>query len=317
MKLINTVVTVVFLLASQFAYSGDEIDQTLEVTATGEVAIENLRGKVKIVGWQQNKVHVSGELDDKAKGYEFETDDGYTIFKVKMPRNMKSRQFKNTQGSDLTIKLPVDSKVTFESVNGDVTVSDVKGGAKIHTVNGNIKATSLNKRIELTTVNGNINAKKLDGKFQLSTVNGRVKDRDSTGKAHFETVNGSINSNTQAKSITVENVNGSIDLDLPKVAELEIATVNGEVDAKLVLLADAQIDITSVSGSTDLNLSGEIGGDYRLNSHAGGRIRNALTDDAVKKQKYGPSRSARFSIAGGDAKVEITSVSGDISIDGK
>jgi DUF4097 and DUF4098 domain-containing protein YvlB len=296
--------------------AGEKIDEVLDVTACGQVSIENMRGTVEIVGWNKNQMSVTGELDEKAKGYTFETENGYTVFKVKVPKRMRGG-WKDEDGSQLKIFVPMGSNVEFESVNGDVSIKAVSGGANIHTVNGNVHAEALTKRIKLETVNGDIRAKGLEGKIKLATVNGKVIDHGSKGKVVYTTVNGSINSKSQATRVTVENVNGEIDLDLNTTDELDVSTVNGNVNASVGLSNDASINITTVSGNATLSVSGDVGGRFRLASHAGGRIKNRLTDDQVTKQKYGPARNLKFNMAGGDAKVEMTSVSGNLTIQKK
>lgn len=313
----SKLILIASLMLCTSAFAGETIDEVLDVGSNAQVSIESMRGEVHIVGWDKAQMSVSGELDDEAKGYTFESEDGFTVFKVKMPKRTKKRGWNNSKGSDLTIKLPKGANVRFESVNGNVSVKDVMGGSKIHTVNGNIEAESLAKRIKLDTVNGNIAADKLDGKIQLTTVNGRLKDINSKGTVSYNAVNGDITSRTAAAKVSAESVNGAIDLTLQTTEELEVSTVNGDVDAVVKLSDDGQVSITTVSGSARLKLSGNIGGRYRLNSHAGGSIRNKLTEDRVKKQKYGPGRSLKFRLNGGDGNIEMTSVSGNLSIEQK
>lgn len=304
----------VLLLTSIGLQAGEKIDEVREVSAAGQVNIESMRGVVKIVGWDKNQVSVSGELDDKASGYTFESENGFTEFKVNMPRKMRSS---GGDGSNLKIFVPFNSDLSFESVNGDVSVKEVSGGTSIHTVNGNIEATDLSRRIRLETVNGHIKANQLDGKIKLATVNGKLSDKNSKGKVQYETVNGAIDSNTEARRVYVENVNGEIDLNLKAVEELEISTVSGDVDASLSLSDDGSVNVTTVSGSAKLRFSGSVGGQFHLSAHAGGRIKNRLTDDEVKKQKYGPGRSLKFTKGGGNARVEMTSISGSLTIEEK
>ncbi len=314
-KALVRVMSVIVLLLSFNLQAGEKINEVVEAQSDGQVSIESMRGVVEIVGWEKNQVSVSGELDDKATGYTFKTENGFTVFKVNMPKNNRSSDWSRSDGSDLKIFLPVGSDLTFESVNGDVSVKAVSGGTNLHTVNGSIEAVELSGQIRLATVNGSIKSSQLNGKIKLATVNGRVKDENSKGKVHYETVNGKIIGNTQANRVYVENVNGKIELTLKQVEELEIGTVNGDIDASLSLTSDGNVNVTTVSGDAKLSFAGDVGGHFRLQSHAGGRIKNRLTDDAVKKQKYGPARSLKFSKEGGNAKVEMTSVSGNLTIE--
>jgi hypothetical protein len=297
------------------AFAGDKIDEVLDVSATGQVSIENMRGEVEIIGWSKSQVSISGELDDKALGYTFETENGFTIFKVKMPRNKRNSNWHRSDGSNLVIHLPIASELSFESVNGSVSITDVLGGTEAHTVNGNIQAKGLFKKVKLQTVNGNVYAKGLQGKIRLATVNGKVTDLGSKGRVRYSTVNGTVKIDSAASRVYVESVNGEIDLSLKTIEDLDVSTVNGEVDAALTLADDASISITTVSGSAYLKLAGEVGGRFRLSTHAGGRIKNKLTDDKVKKQKYGPARNLSFKIDGGSANVEMTTVSGNLTIE--
>ena len=318
MNVSKTFRTVALILGASFSlniFAGDKIDEVLDVSAGGQVAIENMRGEVAIIGWDKDQMAVSGELDDKALGYTFETDNGFTVFKVKMPRNKRNRNWRGSDGSNLTIHLPISSVLNFQSVNGDVSIKNVTGGTDAHTVNGSIQAIDLSKKIILQTVNGNVEASGLDGKIKLITVNGNVIDTGSKGRAMYNTVNGSIESDSEAIRVYVESVNGEIDLSLKTIEELDISTVNGEIDAVVTLTDDASVNMTTVSGSARLKLAGDVGGRFRLSSHAGGTIRNKLTDDKVKKQKYGPARNLNFKINGGNASVEMTTVSGNLTIE--
>lgn len=57
-------------ISSTFAFAGEKIDEVLSVSSNGKVIIENQRGDVKIKGWNKSEIKVTGELDDKAVGYE-------------------------------------------------------------------------------------------------------------------------------------------------------------------------------------------------------------------------------------------------------
>lgn len=303
------------LLVSMGLQASDKINEVLDVPNTGQVNIQSMRGTVKVIGWDKAQVSVTGELDEKATGYTFQSDNGFTVFKVKMPNQKRINGWNDSDGSDLIIYVPFDSDLTFESVSGDVSVKEVSGGTSVHTVNGSIDAQDLSRRIRLETVNGDIKASLLYGKVHLATVNGQISDKSSKGKIHYETVNGNIDSQTDASKVYVQNVNGEIELALKAIEDLEVSTVNGDIDASLSLADDGSVNVTTVSGSARLRFASTVGGKFRLSSHAGGRIKNRLTDDKVVKQKYGPASSLKFTKGGGNAKVQMTTVSGNLTIE--
>jgi DUF4097 and DUF4098 domain-containing protein YvlB len=300
-------------ISSTFAFAGEKIDETLSVSSNGKVIIENQRGDVQIKGWNKSEVKVTGELDDKALDYEFKSSGNRTIFKVKMPRQMRS--WNSGEGSNLVIYVPVNSDLDFEGVNVNVDISEVGGGSDIETVNGNISAHKLAGKINLTTVNGEIRSQVLNGKIHYETVNGSIHDTDSQGRLRFDAVNGDIETKTKAEDIRIENVNGEIQLHASLIQRLDISTVNGELDLSIPSFAnDARVQIETVSGNVELNLSEKASAKFEIESHAGGKIKNRLTNDKVNKPKYGPSSSLEFEMSGGKADIEIDTISGRINL---
>jgi len=313
-KLILSTITSSLLLFSGLTFAGEKIDESLMTTKDGRLSIDVMNGKVTIKTWDKNEVKVVGELDDDAEGYQFESNDkGRVIFKVEMPK----RRWANwdDSGSKLEFWLPENNNLRFEGVNADVDVENVLGGAKVNTVNGNVEAKSLKGRINLETVNGKIKTRSLEGKIKLNTVNGTIEDRNSSGDVNFETVNGDIDSDTSAADIDISNVNGDMELDLSLVKELEISTVNGDIDLELAIEDNSRIFISTVGGDADIKFNGTISADFNIEAHSGGDIRNKLTKDKVKRDRYGPGETLEFKVGSGTAEIEIETVGGDITIE--
>ncbi|OCQ19658.1 hypothetical protein A7985_19770 [Pseudoalteromonas luteoviolacea] len=294
--------------------AGDKIDQEIDIPKDGKVFIENQRGNVVIKTWDQAKFKVQGELDDAAKGYELVNKGNKTVFTVEMPSRVKGwgRQH---EGSELTIFMPKQSELVFEGVQVDVEASQLLAGAFIKTVNGDIKASQIDGKVRLETVNGDIDGTDLSGRVRYETVNGDIEDMNSAGKLRFTAVNGSIESKTSAQEVRLENVNGEVQFDIAALQELRLNTVNGEIEVRTKkLLPGARLNLESVSGDVDLYFPSDISARFDIDAHAGGKIINELSNDKVKKAKYGPSRELEFNVAGGDADIEIDTVSGRITL---
>jgi hypothetical protein len=63
------ILLVSLVLFSTAGWSGETIDETLDVKPEGRIYIELVRGDIVIKGWNKNQVKVSGELDDEAEDY--------------------------------------------------------------------------------------------------------------------------------------------------------------------------------------------------------------------------------------------------------
>lgn len=304
------------LMISQGALAGEKIDKNIAASSRGEIEIEVPRGTVTVTGWDKDSVQVSGELDDDMEKLVFERSGDRVEFKVKLP----SRWGKNygssaKSGSNLVIYVPKNSVLEFAGVNTDVTAEQLLGNSEIESVNGDITAKTLKNSIHLSTVNGAIDSTDLDGRIQLSTVNGRIKDRQSKGKLSIETVNGKIESQTAATEIESSNVNADMKLAIAAVTELKVETVNGDIEINIGKVeSGADLDFSSVSGNFAIAMPGDADIRADISAHAGGSISNQLTPDQVNKAKHGPSRSLKFSNGNGSAKLEISTVSGDITL---
>ena len=302
-------------LSPVLAWAGEAIDQSISVPSDGHIYIDNQRGNVVIKGWDKNELKVTGTLDDKAEGFLLENRGSRTDFVVNMPKSYNSNWDDNSEGSKLTIFMPVTSAVNFEGVSVDVKISELRSDARIGTVNGDIDAKQLVGNITLETVNGSIDALNLGGELRYQTVNGDIEDVDSQGQLMMTLVNGDVRSNTKAEDIRFENVNGDLTLRVNTLGKLSASTVNGELEVYVnELTKEAQIRAESVSGDFDLYLPMNISARFDIEAHAGGDISNALSSDKPLQAKYGPGESLHFNLGQGEAEVDITTISGDISL---
>jgi len=295
------------------AMAGQTINEQIDVPVNKRIFIENQRGDVRIEGWDKPQLKIEGELDDKAEGYRLEVEGSRVEFIVKMPRNL--RGWNNGDGSRLTIYMPKSSELEFAGVNVTVSAKELEAGAEIDTVNGDITVQKISGNMSFETVNGDVNAHDLNGDIRFETVNGEINDKNSQGALRFIAVNGDIKSKTKAQDVRLENVNGDIDFAFDAIKKLRINTVNGEAEVHInKLLADANIRFESVSGDAEFYFPADVSAKFEIEAHANGKIVNELSDDRATKAKYGPSSDLEFSINGGDADIEMDTISGRIEL---
>lgn len=297
-----------------FASAGEKINEQIEVPANKRIFIDNQRGDVRIEGWDKSQLQITGELDDKAQGYRLEVAGDRIEFIVKMPRN-NNNGWNSGDGSQLVIYMPNSSELEFTGVNATISAKNLIAGADIDVVNGDINLQNISGNITVDTVNGDVSAIGLKGDIRYETVNGEINDKDSQGTLRFTAVNGDIKSKTAAQEVRLENVNGDIDFAFQALKSLRISTVNGESEIHInELLKGAQITYESVSGDADFYFPTDVSARFEIEAHANGKIINELSDDKVKKAKYGPSSELEFAVNGGDADIEIDTISGRIEL---
>jgi DUF4097 and DUF4098 domain-containing protein YvlB len=306
------------LCLSWTALADENINRSLDVSKAPYVQIEHVNGSAKVIAWDKSEVKVIGTLGDSTENFIFEKDDNEVLIKVKVKNNHGWNNWGSDNGDDLEIFVPRQSKVYYSAVNADVELEKIRGGARVETVNGSIEAKELAGRIRLESVNGEITADSLEGDLKISTVNGSIDSRSSKGNEDsYESVNGSIEVFSESTEINVETVNGDIKLKLGKVSQLNLETVNGSTEAWLELENNGEIEASSVGGSIRLYLQSEVSARFDIEGHAGGGITNNLSADKMQKAKYGPNRWLKFSLNGGSAKVNVSTVSGRVKLDKK
>jgi len=298
------------LLFTPLSLAGEKVDASLDSDGVNAVTIENLSGEVTIIGWDKSSVTIKGELDDKAEELIFEQVGNTINIKVELP----NRSSWNSNGSELTIHMPSNIRMSFEGISSDVYLKNLNNDVNVKTVSGDIKATDLNEHIELSSVSGTIKSFKLKGKVNLSTVSGDIVDKDSSGRLQLQAVSGEITSQSTANEVFVNNISGNTELNLSKIDELRVSGVSGDTEISLHLQNNGVVKASSVSGEVELDLQNDVSADFRLKANAGGDLVNKLTDHKANRAKYGPSSKLYFQTGNAKGSVRVSTVSGDVVI---
>lgn len=312
MKSLRNCLSLVLFVIALPSLAGEKVNETMPLGNVNNISIENLRGSVVVLGVSGDKVSVIGELDDKAEGLTFEKSGSRIIIKVEVPEN--SRNGWGVDGSELTIEIPKQVRVSFKGVSSNIHISNFSQASEVQTVSGDIRAKNLEQHVELASVSGNIYSKNLSGKIRLSSVSGDIDDRNSKGRAHFKTVSGNITSSSRASEVSANSVSGDIELKLAKVDELIVSTVSGEFESQLLLNKDGLLKMSSVSGDLTVDFKNSVQASFNLKANAGGNIVNKLTSDKAMRAKYGPSSQLSFDTGNASASVRASTVSGRIEV---
>lgn len=308
-KLVWLVLTCLF---ASYAMAGDTVDEEVQASNNSRVKIENMRGKVEIVGWDEPKVSVKGKLDENVEDFIFEQSGNTIKVIVKMPK-VSGHKWRG-KGSDLVIRAPHGASIQFSGVSSDVVIENFTSGAEIKSVSGNIEAKSISDRVSLTTVSGKISSSDLSGKIKLSNVSGDITDQDSSGRMMIKNVSGDIESDGKVEDIMINTVSGDVELTLAEINDITAKSVSGKILTNMALRANSRVDFSSISGSILVDLDGDIDANFNVQSNSGGKIVNNISDHDVVKAKYGSKATLNFQQGNGSAQVRISSLSGSIKL---
>lgn len=305
------------LVLSSLNAFAESVNKTLDVSKESLIEIKHVNGKAKVIGWDKNQVKIEGELGERTEEFRFERNGKSVIIEIEIENDSGNWSWnsKGGRGDDLTIYVPHQSKVDYHSPNAELSIEGVFGGSDIDMINGDLRATNLKGRIRLETVNGDIRGTKLAGDLSLDAVNGDIKAEHTEGKdISVNTVNGDIDVNSVAKEVRAETVNGDIEFTLGDVTEVKTSTVNGSIEMDMNLIDGGTLRASSVGGDIRFGFQRDIQAKFDIEVHAGGSIKNRLTENRASKAEYGPRKWLEFSIGEPTALVDLSTVHGRIEV---
>jgi len=296
MKLLSinkTIALAAVLSLPGLAFAGEKVDESLSADADGVVEIHNVRGKVRVTGWENNTIEVKGELDDLAEKLIFERQGKVIIIRVEIPR----RNINHGDGSNLVIKIPKGNRVDFNGVSSDFLIEDVNGGMDVRIVSGDIDIINVHKQLYVSAVSGDITIK------------------DSSGNAKLGTVSGDIKGTFTSTDISADTVSGDLRLHLAEFDSLTANSVNGEVWVSGQLNDSGKAKCSTVNGDITLAFDRAINARVKVKTGPGGDINNKISSDKVE-HIFPNQQKLKMTLGDGSAVIKIGTVNGSVTLKG-
>lgn len=272
------------------AAPGEKISERRPAAPDGVVEIENPAGSIRVTGWNRDEIEVSGTLGQGADALEWTGSARRARIEVETSGNPRGIR------SDLEFRVPAGSRLRIESFAASIDVSDVKGSVKAESVDGSIHISGAADEVSAETVNGSVEISGAAKRVNAESVNGPVSISGAGGEIAATTVNGAL---TVSAGAVVEN------------GHLE--TVNGHIRFEGTLGRRATLDIESVSGSVELVLPAQASADFSISTFSG-EIDTAFGGTSVRTTPHTPQKELTFAVGGGDAKITIETLSGNVEI---
>lgn len=275
--------------------NAEEIAETLDAAADGNVDIYNTSGSVTVQGWSRNAVEVTGTLGEEVDEFIFERDGDTVVVKVKPIRGKRSGS--RATSSHITVRVPQQSAIEVATVSADIDVEAVEGEQELQSVSGDIATRAFAADVEAETVSGDIDiiGRNMDSETELTTVSGSISARDVAGTIDLETVNGRT------------GIGGG------SFSDAAMETVNGRVDFESNLRAGGDLDIETVNGKVVVNFVGSLSAEIDVNTF-NGRINNCFGPKPERTSKYAPGWELSFTEGGGDGSVSIETLNGGVTL---
>lgn len=178
---------------------------------------------------------------------------------------------------DYEITVPADTSIRTHSGSGDQIIEGTHGNAEVETGSGDVKMRNVSGGIRLHTGSGDIRAHQVSGAVQGGTGSGDVElEETGAGDVDLHTGSGNITVRGLQGAFHGEAGSGDISVDGTQTGSWEVRTGSGNVHVTLPNNAGFNADISTSSGSLDveppieMTVQGHIGESHK---HVQGKAR--------------------------------------------
>ena len=236
-----------------------DFQKSYHLGAGGSVIIQNVSGDVDLRGYEGDAIIVNGYKEGRDREL-VEVEDRSSANAVEVgvryPRNC------NCDASvRFEVRVPRGTRYNFE---------------RISTASGNISATGVTGRLKVETASGDVTVSDVSGEISASSASGNVRVGEIRGTVNASTASGDVN-------VEIAQLEGT--------GDMKFSTASGNVRVRLPSTLDADVFMSTASGSLETNFPIEI-----------------------KKPRYGPGSQARGLLGGGSRSLRLSSASGDVSL---
>lgn len=186
--------------------------------AGGQVEVANVQGSIQVEGWDRSEVEltvIKTPADPAGGDVHILVEPGRNSLRV---RTLYPGPTELPVQVDYRLRVPRQVRLDeLRTVNGDILVRDVEGMVQAHTLNGDIEETGIAGSVVARTVNGDVSVRLR----ALPDAGGRLE---------------------------LDAINGDLTLLLPAEADadLELSTVAGQIESRLLFVAGGPEDDTAL-----------------------------------------------------------------------
>lgn len=176
------------------------------------------------------------------------------------------------------------------STSGEILLSALEGSLQVSTTSGDISLGQVMGNVNLSTTSGSVRLKEGQGDLDAESTSGDIQVGSLKGAFQMSTTSGELSISDGSGFGTAHSVSGDVEIFLAEQAgNVDISTTSGLVELKLPTTAAFQFHFNTTSGECKTFFD------------------EMLSFDSKRRNAQGQYGSGTYS-------VEVTTVSGDLSI---
>jgi len=252
---------VLFASAATFANTPQgTFDRTLNVSGPVDLEVLTHSGDVTIRTGGSGSVQIHGKIyvgDHWLAGNR--ADDVHAIEQnppIRQEGNSVHIDYVNVHNIsvDYEITVPADTTIRTHTGSGDQVIEGTHGNVDVETGSGDVRLTNLNGEIHLKTGSGDVRAHEISGAVRGGTGSGDVElEETGQGDVDLHTGSGNIEARGVQGGFHGETGSGDVTVEGTQTATWEVHTGSGNVHVRLPGNAAFDADISTSSGTVEVN----------------------------------------------------------------
>jgi len=272
--LVFTALVVLFTTAALASTPQGTFDRTLQVSGPVDLEVLTRSGDVTIRAGSSGSVQIHGKIfvgDRWLRGSrQSDVQEIEQHPPIRQDGNSVHIDYVNVHdiSVDYEITVPADTSIRAHSGSGDQTVEGTRGNAEIETGSGDVKLSNLNGDVRLQTGSGDVRARDISGSVRGGAGSGDIEvDETGQGEVDLHTGSGNVNVRGLQGAFHGEAGSGDITAEGTQGGTWEIRTGSGNVHVRLPGNAAFDADISTSSGTIDVNSPIEMTVQGRIQEH--------------------------------------------------
>jgi len=270
------------------------ITKRASVAREATIEVSNVQGSVKVTAWDKDEVELVAELESDKDELEFEATPRMVRIEVDRPN---SRYGRDQEDANLILRVPRGARLIVDTVSADITVADVRGEQDLESVSGTVGTQAYDAPVKAASVSGDVTITGAGGRSAVTVEN-------VSGTATVTGVRGSLEG---------EVVSGEIHATIAAADHIDVSSVSGDITVNAELTPSASVEMESVSGTITLKIKPPVNADIDIESFSGD-IENCFGPKARSTSKFTPGSELSFTQGNGGARIELQTLSGEISV---
>lgn len=282
------------------------IERNFATISDPTVTIENKKGSVDVVGWDETGIRITGSVGNDITRVDIDDDEDSPDISV-----VSSKWGSNAAEAKLTVYVPRGASLDIETVSAPISVVGVSGALlELKTASGSIDVDGGFRTADIEGVSSSIRLQNATGDVTVENVSGKVEVHGNVDDLEIEVVSGGVTAEVSARTVAVESVSSTIRLIGHISDDVEAESVSGGIRFTGTLAPDGEMQLRVLSGGITVEFEEPAYGEYDLRTFSGSIDCNLEPINDLQRD----GKRMEFEYGDGDRSIELESFSGSVSV---